>query len=278
MPVGKKKSPAKFMGALALGLGVVQGATQIVGGLMGRGARKDEEIAAQNEFDANKKAYQNLDTSNLYAGVKNQFSGLQNTFEDLTVNQQQAQFEAQQNAQNQANILQNLRGAAGGSGIAGLAQAMAGQSQLATQRASASIGMQEARNQQMSAQGAANIQLQERQGEQYAESMRLQGATQARSAEAAKTENLLSMSAGRLDAAKQARADAKQNIIGGIGSILGAGASAAMGGVFGGKTALPAGKVEGVDLFKAASENARKTQSIINENKINVPLNTIKRK
>ena len=277
MPVGVKKSPAKFIGALALGLGVAKGATQIVGGLMGGRARRAEETAAQGEFDTNKTAYQNLDTSNLYAGVKNQFSNLENTYEDLTINQQQAQFEAQQNTQSQANILENLRGAAGGSGIAGLAQAMAGQSQLATQRASASIGVQEAANQRLSAGEASRIQGQERQGEATAQSMRLQGATQARTLESSKTENLLSMSAGRLDAAKQARADAKQQVVGGIGSILGAGATAAMGGVFGGKTAVPAGKVEGVDLFKAGSENAYKTQSIINENKLNVPLNTIKK-
>ena len=234
MPVGVKKSPAKFIGALALGLGVAKGAAQIVGGLSGGKARRAEETTAQREFDASKKDYQNLDTSNLYAGVKNQFSGMENTFEDLTVNQQQAQFEAQQTAQSQANILENLRGAAGGSGIAGLAQAMAGQSQLATQRASASIGVQEAANQRLSAGEASRIQGQERQGEAAAQSMRLQGATQARTLESAKTENLLSMSAGRLDAAKQARADAKQQVIGGIGSILGAGADAAMGGVFGG--------------------------------------------
>ena len=208
MPVGVKKSPAKFLGAVALGLGVAKGAAQIIGGLSGGEARRAEETTAQREFDASKKDYQNLDTSNLYAGVKNQFSGMENTFEDLTVNQQQAQFEAQQTAQSQANILENLRGAAGGSGIAGLAQAMAGQSQLATQRASASIGAQEAANQRLSTQGAANIQLQERQGEAAAQSMRLQGASQARTLESAKTENLLSMSAGRLDAAKQARADA----------------------------------------------------------------------
>ena len=234
MPVGVKKSPAKFMGALALGLGVAKGATQIVGGLMGGRARRAEETAAQGEFDTNKTAYQNLDTSNLYAGVKNQFSNLENTYEDLTINQQQAQFEAQQNTQSQANILENLRGAAGGSGIAGLAQAMAGQSQLATQRASASIGVQEAANQRLSAGEASRIQRQERQGEAAAQRMRLQGATSARTLESSKTENLLSMSAGRLDAAKQARADAKQNVIGGIGSILGAGATAATSGVFGG--------------------------------------------
>ena len=43
--------------------------------------------------------------------------------------------------------MQGLRGAAGGSGIAGLAQALANQGQLQTQRISASIGQQEAANQ-----------------------------------------------------------------------------------------------------------------------------------
>ena len=221
MPVGRKKSPFKIVPmAVMAGLGIAKGLTGIIGGLAGGGARRSEEKAAQGEFDTQKASYQNLDTSNLYAGVQNQFSGLQNTFENLTVNQQQAQFESQQNAQSQSNILQNLRASAGGSGVAGLAQAIANQSQISNQRASASIGMQESRNQQMSAQGAANIQLQERQGAAQAQSMRLQGATQARTAEATKTENLLSMSAGRLDAAKQARADARQQVAGGVGSMI----------------------------------------------------------
>ena len=248
MPVGKKLSPFKIMPmAVTAGLGIAQGLTGIIGGLSGGGARRSEEINAQTEFDTNKTAYQNLDTSNLYAGVQNQFAGLQNTFEDLTVNQQQAQFESQQNAQSQANILQNLRSSAGGSGVAGLAQAMANQSQVANQRASAGIGMQEARNQQMSAQGASNIQLQERQGAQYAQQQRLMGATQARTAESAKTENLLSMSAGRLDAAKQARADARQQVAGGVGNMLTGGLQAF--GAGGGFT-KDIGKVGGDDFVK----------------------------
>ena len=221
MPVGKKiASPFKVVPmAVTAGLGVAKGLGGVLGAIDWGGRRKTELNRAQSDFNAYKKAYEDLDTSNLYAGVQNQFSNLQNTFEDLTVNQQQAQFEAQQNAQSQANILQNLRSSAGGSGVAGLAQAMANQSQIAAQRASASIGMQEAQNQRLAAQGAANIQLQERRGAQYAQQQRLMGATQARTAETAKTENLLSMSAGRLDAAKQAQADARQQMVGGIGNI-----------------------------------------------------------
>jgi hypothetical protein len=63
--------------------------------------------------------------------------------------------------QQQANIMQDLRGAAGGSGIAGLAQAMANQGALQAQQASASIGQQEAANQQLMAQGAERIQQQQ---------------------------------------------------------------------------------------------------------------------
>ena len=88
---------------------------------------------------------------------KNPFENMENTFEDLTVNQQQAQFQSQQGNQQRANAMQQLKGAAGGSGIAGLAQAMANQGQLQTQRISASIGMQESQNQMASARGATAV-------------------------------------------------------------------------------------------------------------------------
>jgi hypothetical protein len=92
---------------------------------------------------------------------------MENTYEDLTVNQQQAQFQAQQGSQQRANIMQNMKGAAGGSGIAGLAQALANQGSLQTQQISASIGQQESRNQITAAKGAAAIQTYDRQGEQW---------------------------------------------------------------------------------------------------------------
>ncbi len=45
---------------------------------------------------------------NAYAGMKNQMEGMENAFEDLTVNTQQAEFEAQQNQQMQANIMSQM--------------------------------------------------------------------------------------------------------------------------------------------------------------------------
>ncbi len=213
--------------------GMASGFGGIIQGLVGRGARQDAQIKAQDEYDRMLSDYKNLDTSNLYANVQNKYANLENTMEDLTVNQQQAQFQAQQGAQSRANIMQGLRGAAGSSGIAGLAQAMANQGQLQNQQASASIGMQESRNQLASAQMAAKIQQIERGGEAQAQAMRLAGAEKARSLEYQQTGTMLGMSQQRLASANNAIAAADAALYGGIGSLVGVGASAALGGIGG---------------------------------------------
>ena len=145
---------AAIIGASVAGAG---GLAKLGMSLAGRKDRIEEQKAARLEMEGLKADYENLDTSNIYAGVQNQFRNLENTYEDMTVNQQQAQFDAQQGAQQSANIMANLQGAAGSSGIAALAQAMAGQGQLATQQASASIGAQEARIQQLRAGEASRL-------------------------------------------------------------------------------------------------------------------------
>jgi len=167
----------------------------------GRRKRIAEQEKANKENERMMAQYRALDTSNPYANM-------QNTMEDLTVNQQQAQFQAQQGAQQRANIMQNMQAAAGGSGIAALAQLMANQGQLAMQQASASIGMQEQRNQMAAAQQAANIQMQERAGEARSQDL-----------EAQKTATLLGMSQQRVAAANQARAEAKAAQMSAIGDI-----------------------------------------------------------
>ena len=217
--------------------------------LSGRKARKQEQKDAKEAMKKRMTEYENLDTSNLNANVANQFAGIQtnfeNVYEDLTVNQQQAQFQAQQGAQQRANIMSSLSGAAGGSGIAGLAQAMANQGQLATQQASASIGQQESMNQRLLAQGAGREQdlerqaeLQVAQGEQYADAQRRAGAETARGLEYSKTGTLLGMSQQRVGAANQARAQAKAQQMGAIGDIASAGLSIATAGM---KMGVPGG-------------------------------------
>ena len=104
----------------------------------------------------------------IYSANKN--AGIAKTMADdakAERDKQQAQFQAQQGSQQRANIMQNLRGAAGSSGIAGLAQALANQGSLQTQQISASIGLQEASNQKLAAKGAAAVQTYDRQGQQW---------------------------------------------------------------------------------------------------------------
>ena len=141
----------------------------------------------------------------------------------LTVNQEAAQFAAQQNQQSQANIMNTMSGAAGGSGIAAMTQALMGQAQAGNRQASIDIGKQEQANQAAERKQAGNLQLYERKGELIS-----------RDAENEKTSTLLGMSQQRLGAANKARQDATNAIVGGVGSVaggvLGGFASGAIGG------------------------------------------------
>tara|TARA_R110000782_G_scaffold12538_3_gene37493 strand:+ start:5208 stop:5834 length:627 start_codon:yes stop_codon:yes gene_type:complete len=191
------------------GLAAAGGIAKLGMSLSGRGDRIAEQNAAEAEMKSRKSQYEALDTSNPYANMEN-------TMEDLTVNQQQAQFQAQQGNQQRANIMQNMQGAAGGSGIAGLAQAMANQGAEATQKASASIGLQEASNQKAAAQQAGANQSKEREGDARSQDLQAQ-----------KVSTLLGMSQERLGAANQARADATAAQMDAVGDIAGAGSSLA---------------------------------------------------
>jgi len=136
----------------------------------------EDNLAAnyQNVFAGAKNVFSGA--QNVFAGAQNQFANLQNTAEDLTVNTQQAEFEREQFQQSQANLLQNLSGAAGGSGVAGLAQSLANAGANQARQASASIGQQESQNRALAAQQAASNQMASAQGAQSAEMARMQGA------------------------------------------------------------------------------------------------------
>ena len=221
MPVGKKKSPAKFIGAVTAGLGIIKGATSIIGGIQEKKRLKDQNKLAGQQYQDLRKDIQGLEITNPYKDLNTSF---ENTFEDMTVNQQQAQFQAQQGAQARANLLSNLQGAAGSSGIAGLAQAMANQQQTQTQQISAGIGQQEAANQRMSAQGAMNVQSMTQQAQQTV----ARGEGIRRAGENERQMNLLGLKAGRQDAVRDyqgARSAQNSAIMGGIGDIVGAGVS-----------------------------------------------------
>lgn len=182
-------------------LGAVQGLAGIASGIIGSGKRRREQRRAQDEFNRRQADFENLDTSNVY-------SNMENVYEDLTVNQQQADFQAQQQQQVLSNTMNQMQGAAGGSGIAALAQAMANQQSQNMERASISIGQQEAQNQAAERQMAGRLQSQEAMGE-----------LQSRNAELNKVSTLMGMSGQRLQAANEARAAATKGLMAGIGGV-----------------------------------------------------------
>ena len=179
-----------FIVAGVAAAGVVGG---LVSSLSGGKKRRAEQRAAGKAFDKQMKSYESFDIKNTYSGIGNPGSSLtnfasdlsnpgadltnfasgmqntavgatnfasqmENTAEDLTVNTQQADMVARQQQQGLSNTLGSLKGAAGSSGIAALAQTLAGQQSQNLQSASASIGQQESANAAMAARQGANIQ------------------------------------------------------------------------------------------------------------------------
>jgi hypothetical protein len=191
------------MSFVTLGVAVVGGAAKLISAGQGRAQRKKEQRRANAELAKRQAAYENLDVTNPYAN-------LENTYEDLTVNQQQAEFMMQQNAIQQANTMQGLRAAAGGSGVAGLAQAMANQGQIAAQKASTTIGQQEAANERAAAQGESARQRAVAQGEVGRQTREKQ-----------KQGDLLEMAMGQKAAADEARTAAATQAWQGVGEIAG---------------------------------------------------------
>jgi hypothetical protein len=186
-----KKSPFKAdpvttqaaiqLGAPATGA-LISAGVSILGGLFGRKKRRREKRQALAEMKQMKSEYMNLDFSNPYAN-------LENPYEDLTVNLKQAEFMAERQNQQQANT-----------------QAVYNQKVKKKQQAAASIGLQESRNQALSAKGEMAIQSAERKGELIRQKQEQQ-----------RTETLYAMAMNRSAAAIQASNNVTKSIIGGIG-------------------------------------------------------------
>ena len=184
-------------------VGAGSAAYKIIDGVKKAKDAKAEAAEAKKEYERNKEMFAGLDTSNPYANMEN-------TMEDLTVNKQAAEFQKQQQMQQQANILDQMKGAAGGSGIAALAQAMANQGALDAQKASADIARQESANQQAQASEASRLQGMERQGEVMSREM-----------EKSKVTGLLGMSQPEMQQAEAKRAAANEQIMSGITDVAG---------------------------------------------------------
>ena len=197
---GTQAQAAQTAGTMG-GIGdIAAGVSGIAMGIIGGGQRRREQKAANLEHARMKQKYSQLDTSNPYAQ-------LENPYEDLTINKQAAEFQAQQEQQAMANTMQQMQGAAGGSGIASLAQAMANQQSRNLQRASADIGQQERQNTMTAAQFTA------RRDEQ--------GVMAERQMKREQAETMYGMAQQRKAAADEAMKQATQGLIGGIAQTAG---------------------------------------------------------
>lgn len=219
----------------------IGGAAQILTAIDWTGKRKKEMQDSKAAYDKQLAVYKGLDTSNPYANMKNRYAGMENKFAgmdnpmtDLQVNTQQAEFMGDQFQQSQANIMANMQGAAGGSGVASLAQAMANSSAKFARQSAASIGQQEAKNTMMTAQNQAKInmlvaqedsknQLMQAKGASMVDQSIAKGELASMQMEQSKQGTILGMDANRVAAANQQQMMAQQQIIGGIGNIATAG-------------------------------------------------------
>jgi hypothetical protein len=200
---------------------IVGGIAKGLAGYDWGGKRKKALAKSRATYEKQKDVFRGLDTSNAYAGIENKYKGMENTFEDMRVNTQQAQFEKQMFQQSQANTLQSLRGAAGGSGIAGLAQAISNQAMTQAQRVSASIGQQEAKNKMLAAQQAAKIDQLERAGADKTQQLIAQGELTSMQMEQSKQSTLLGMDAQSVQGAQAAVQAGNQMMASGVGDIVG---------------------------------------------------------
>ena len=196
---GLTSGEAGGIGMIAEGLG------NVLTGVVGGRKRRREQAAAREQLRERMRGFENMD----YYGTV-----MANPYEDITVNQLQAQFQARQSQQGLANTLGALQGAAGGSGVAGLAQAMAQQQAMSMSQISANIGQQEARNQQLIGQGNYMRSLAVERAEQRVRD---------------KNETLLALAVQRKAIADQARKDATTALAGGVGQIIAGGAQMAVG-------------------------------------------------
>jgi hypothetical protein len=168
----------------------------------------------QTLLEAQKQKYREFEFTNPYKDMVNPYEGMENAMEDLTVNQESARFQMEQGTQQRSNIMSQLRGAAGSSGIAGLAQSLAGQGTLQARQVSADIGQQESRNQAASAQGAMQVQQMQAAGQSAVDMAQLGGEAMIQEAEMQRQSTLLGVAyqgaAGAAGGVQQAYANQMQ--------------------------------------------------------------------
>ena len=187
----KKDSPAKYINAL-----------------FGGPRRRKEQAAANEDFEFYMDEWDNQKMKNPYAGIKNPYANLENAYEDATVNLKAAEHAKEQSQQSMANIMAGMQTAAGGSGVAGLAQVLANQGVKQAQQASISIGQQEQQNHLRASTERGRLAQLAAEGEQKRDLMVREGEAAVEKFERDKLNQQLEWSMDRKAAADQAIDDA----------------------------------------------------------------------
>jgi len=207
-----KSSPAKFITAL-----------------FGGAQRRREQRAANEDLGNQMDAWEDSKMKNPYAGVTNPYANLENVYEDQTVNVKQAEFEKEQSQQAMANVMAGMQGAAGGSGVAGLAQVLANQGVKQAQQASLSIGAQERANESRARGEAGRLQQLTAEGEQKRDMMEREGARMVEKFEQDKLNQQLDWAMGRKASADQAIDNARAQQDAFVSGLVSTGLTAAVG-------------------------------------------------
>ena len=249
----KSISPMKFLAGLsattAIGIG-----SSLIGAFGASRARKDARRAdaeARKRLQEGREAYNAIEFTNPYEGITNpyegvtsQFTGMENVYEEPQVDTRAADFMREQSQQQQANILQNLRGVAGGSGVAGLAQQISNIGTQQARQAAVDIARQE-RQSEMARRGEASridslqrqdaqrIDMLQRQGGFQADMLQRKGDMFVQQQEQDRIASLYGLAADRQTATSQALNTAQTGFADALGSLGGEIAGGVASGAFG---------------------------------------------
>jgi len=216
MADNKKNSPLHLPQAV-IGKMVLAGAAGFLlgGGGRRRGSNLQRQLAeSQRKFEERLDAYEKSQFKPLDEDALKQ----ENLMEELEVDTQAQDYAREQFQQQQANIMAGMRGVAGGSGIAGLAQALSNQAKQQARETQISISEQLRANRAMERQEAARLKAQER----AITLANMQGANQF---EIDKMTTLIGVAGEQVKGARQAIADRmayKGQVAGAVGQVAAA--------------------------------------------------------
>lgn len=232
------------MEPISLIASAVPGIIKGIGSLFGGRKRRREEKKSRRQYNQQMSAFQNFQFDNAFENLTNPYEDVENELEDMRIATQASEFAAQEQQAALATTLDAVRGAAGGSGAAAIAQALAQQQSRNQQQIAARIEEQEIANERLAAQNAQQLSLTRAGADMNIQQAQAQGAMAVQDREFDKTGTLLGMAQQRYATAQQARAQATADLGGMFGSVatlgvgaaagaLGEGAQKFVGGIFG---------------------------------------------